>query len=456
MARVKVQLYGKMGFVIIETHPEQGAVLGESLFYGNRVLRPEEILNSAGSGNTTFIASGSSGGGPRPPVGSRIRSTDELDEGRFNLYFTDERAQDAVGAALTSSANVTLTYNDGSNTITADLTNTTVTPGTYGDVSHFPVVSVDAKGRVTGITLQAISGGGVAVWGTITGTLSDQADLQAALDERRSAAKRGAAAATTAPLPSCTYANGTAGVGATLTATANGAITVDGVGLSTGDVLLVKDQAADLENGPYVVTDTGTGATPFILTRDTCMDQNGELVAALVSVGPEGTANGSTLWICTSVTGSVVGTSPITFAQFTGGATYTDTGIMFSNGSLDASASAVGTTVADELRTMSVGTYNYAAKDWYLWVDPIPTTGDFELDVFLRGFGNTAPDTADSICGTDYPALAGNGTDFTESGDTTGWAGTAIGVGDMLVVRPRTNTAGVKHWVFLLKVRRNF
>ena len=39
-----------------------------------------------------------------------------------NLYFTDERAQDAVGTILTDTASVNLTYNDASNQITADVT----------------------------------------------------------------------------------------------------------------------------------------------------------------------------------------------------------------------------------------------------------------------------------------------------------------------------------------------
>ena len=35
-----------------------------------------------------------------------------------------------------------------------------VTPGSYGDASHAPVITVDAKGRITAVSSQAISGGG--------------------------------------------------------------------------------------------------------------------------------------------------------------------------------------------------------------------------------------------------------------------------------------------------------
>lgn len=50
------------------------------------------------------------------------RSTSDLPEGT-RLYFTDERAQDAVGTILTDSTSIDFTYNDGSNTITASTIN---------------------------------------------------------------------------------------------------------------------------------------------------------------------------------------------------------------------------------------------------------------------------------------------------------------------------------------------
>lgn len=56
--------------------------------------------------------------------------------------YTDEMAQDAVGGILASSANVTLTYNDGAPSIAADLTD-------VGTAGTYPKVTTDAKGRVT-------------------------------------------------------------------------------------------------------------------------------------------------------------------------------------------------------------------------------------------------------------------------------------------------------------------
>jgi hypothetical protein len=62
------------------------------------------------------------------------------------------------------------------------------------------------------------------------------------------------------------------GVGATLTATANGAIVVDGVSLSAGNRVMVNDQLNQIENGIYEVTDAGSISTPYILTRSTDAD----------------------------------------------------------------------------------------------------------------------------------------------------------------------------------------
>jgi hypothetical protein len=48
------------------------------------------------------------------------KTTDDLPEGSSNLYFTDERAQDAVGTAIEGANGVTVTYDDANDKITVD------------------------------------------------------------------------------------------------------------------------------------------------------------------------------------------------------------------------------------------------------------------------------------------------------------------------------------------------
>lgn len=87
-----------------------------------------------------------------------------------NLYFTDERAQDAIGAMI----NATLVYNDvtpslgraaiaGDITIPANSNASTLATvnsniGTFGDALNIPQVTVNGKGLITAITSNIIAG----------------------------------------------------------------------------------------------------------------------------------------------------------------------------------------------------------------------------------------------------------------------------------------------------------
>lgn len=69
------------------------------------------------------------GGGSTTPS---LRDTDSLPEGSINLYFTNERAQDAVGTILTDTATLDFTYNDAGNTVTGDVLNSPLLQGQNG------------------------------------------------------------------------------------------------------------------------------------------------------------------------------------------------------------------------------------------------------------------------------------------------------------------------------------
>jgi hypothetical protein len=127
--------------------------------------------------------------------------------------------------------------------------------------------------------------------------------------------KDAAIAATTADLPASTYANGASGVGATLTADANGAIPAqDGVSLSVNDRFLVKDQTAGLENGIYDVTQLGDGSNPWILTRVVDADESAEIDGAAIFV-QQGTASEDLAFVQTA-DAPTMGTTALSFSQF--------------------------------------------------------------------------------------------------------------------------------------------
>lgn len=133
-------------------------------------------------------------------------------------------------------------------------------------------------------------------------------------------------ASTTAPLAANTYANGTAGVGATLTGNANGALAAqDGVTLIAGDRLLVKDEVADLGNGIYVVTQVGSGGAPYILTRATDADSSTSTPAKIAPdifvFVSEGTNLADTGWVLSSNAPITMGTTGLDFSQFSSAGT---------------------------------------------------------------------------------------------------------------------------------------
>jgi hypothetical protein len=124
--------------------------------------------------------------------------------------------------------------------------------------------------------------------------------------------------ATTANL-NATYNNGASGVGSTLTnAGTQAALSIDGVALSVNDRVLVPFQSSQAQNGIYIVTNIGSGATNWILTRASDFDQ-----ASADEIGPgaitsisEGTVNANTNWLENGLGPFTVGTTPITFTLF--------------------------------------------------------------------------------------------------------------------------------------------
>lgn len=134
----------------------------------------------------------------------------------------------------------------------------------------------------------------------------------AALDFKQiknSPVKQPVRAVETTALPTNTYANGAfLGYGATLTATANGVLTVDGVTVALGDRILVTAEAAPANNGIYVVTTLGTASVPYVLTRATDADTNVKVYPGIqVQSTGDGTANKNESWELQNT-----GTTPLT------------------------------------------------------------------------------------------------------------------------------------------------
>lgn len=321
---------------------------------------------------------------------------------------TAQTLQISGGTALTSSAAGT--------TVTINLDNTAVTPAAYGSATQVGTFTVDQQGRLTaaGNTSIQIATSQVTNFDTQVRTnrldqmaaptasvsfnsqlITNLADPVSAQDAATKAyvdataqgliVKDSCRAATNAALPSYTYSNGTLGVGATITATANGALTIDtSVSVVATDRILVKNETTTNApyNGIYVVTDAGSVSTPFILTRAADMNQAGEFAGSFTFI-EEGTANADSGWVCTTDNPVTVGTTDITFVQFSGAGQITAGNGLSKTGNtldvnVDSRAAGTKTTaiVSDEVRidtawtgqntlttlgTITTGTWNATA-----------------------------------------------------------------------------------------------
>jgi hypothetical protein len=158
--------------------------------------------------------------------------------------------------------------------------------------------------------------------------------------------------ATAAALPTNTYNNGASGVGATLTATVNGALTVDGNAVTTSQRILVKNEVASANNGCYTVTSTGSAGTPYILTRATDFDTAaaGEIINNAYFFVTAGSVNIGSAYILSQTAAITVGTTALPFTLFsdqldyTGGTNINVTGLTISlTGTVAATNGGTGT-----------------------------------------------------------------------------------------------------------------
>lgn len=125
----------------------------------------------------------------------------------------------------------------------------------------------------------------------------------------------------------------------TIATALNAGDSIDGVTLAAGDRVLVKDQSTGSQNGIYLA-----GVTPI---RDFDMDQDGttavpaeEVLGAIVYV-IAGTTNGGTTWRNTNTTAPTLGTTALTFAQISAGASFATPAIVLGTAAAAGSAATV-------------------------------------------------------------------------------------------------------------------
>ena len=251
----------------------------------------------------------------------------------------------SLGGTITTLAGTSISGS--TNTLTnignASLTNSSVTVGTTA-------IALGASSlTLGGLTSVAVTQDPTSALQLATKQYVDAVAEGLHIHESCAAATPGTLASITGG--TVTYNNGTAGVGATLTLSV--ALTVlDGYTLLNGNRVLVKNEATQANNGIYTWATGGT-----VLTRATDFDTAAEMASGDFTFITNGTLYANTGWVQTDPV-TVVGTSPVTWIQFSGAGTYTAgtgltlTGTQFSITNTTVTAGAYGS--ATQVGTFTV------------------------------------------------------------------------------------------------------
>ena len=225
--------------------------------------------------------------------------------------------------------------------------------------------------------------------------------------------------ATASALAAVTYNNGNG----TLTADANGALTIDGVATVANDRVLIKNQASAVQNGIYKVTTIGSGSAAFVLTRSPDADTAAELTGGTFFFVEEGTANADNGYVATHNGTPTFGSTNIAFQQFSGagqisaGDALTKTGNTIDVAVDDSSIE----TNSDALRVKASGITNAMLAGSIAASKLAGSIGNSKLSNSSITVGDGSNTTAVALGGT-ITYAAGEGIDVTESSGTITYA----------------------------------
>lgn len=205
------------------------------------------------------------------------------------------------------SGNQTITFSgdasgSGATSVTLTLATVNSNVGSFGSSTAIPVITVDGKGRITSVSTTTPAPPAATAWGTITGTLSSQTDLQNALNLK-------------APIASPVF-TGTVGIGSPSTGLAKLHVSLDGTTpssalyTSTESILATSNAANPVRLAG--ASATATVAPQFISTRakgtlaSPTTVANGDRLLSIVAQGYNGSTIGNGAQIVFEVDGTPV------------------------------------------------------------------------------------------------------------------------------------------------------
>ena len=197
---------------------------------------------------------------------------------------------------------------------------------------------------------------------------------------------------------------------ANVTITAPG-VAIDGVTLTTGDRVLLKNQTTTAENGIYIYATSSTA-----MTRATDADTSAKVNAGMFTFAEQGTVNADSGWFLITDNPITLGTTGLTFTQFSGAGQITaGAGLTKTGNTLDVG----GTT-----NRISVGTDSIDIDSNYVGQASITTVGiigagTWQGTAVAVAFGGTGANTATAARANLSAAGVARGT-FTNANLTSG------------------------------------
>ena len=391
------------------------------------------LVNSTKS-NITITGNAISGLTITAENGVADSTTDNLSEGSNNLYFTDERAQDAIANAIAAGthSNITITYDDATNKFSfaaengvADSTTDNLSEGTTNKYFTNTRARDAVSAGDTSLIYNSVSGAFTAntsVLSTVAYVDQEISDVNNTIDaltttdiaegtnqyftETRARTSisagdnsltynsvSGVLTANTSTLATRAYVDSTAQgldvkasvrVATTANITLSGEQTIDGVSVVAGNRVLVKNQSTASENGIYVASASGWSRADDANTSD-------DVTAGMFTFVSEGTVNADSGWVLATNDTITLGTTGLTFTQFSGAGQVTAGAGLTKNGNtLDVVGTADRITVnADSIDISST----YAGQTSIVTLGTV-TTGTWQGNTIGVLYGGTGATTA--------------------------------------------------------------
>jgi hypothetical protein len=392
--------------------------------YGSATAIPTFTVDSKGR----LTAAGTASISTNLTVAADSGTADTVSLGSDTLTF-------AGGTGLDSAvSDNTITFNIDSTVTTLTGTQTLTNKTLTSPVMTTPSLGVATATSITGasgnLSITAASGNNtVSIAPTGTGTVDVNSKRISSLADPVNA-QDAATKAYVDAMQTGLDVKGSVRAATTANITLSDTQTIDGVALSAGDRVLVKDQSSGAQNGIYVVA---SGAS---WSRATDANSDAEVTSGMFTFVEEGTTNADSGWVLSTNGTITVGTTALTFAQFSGAGQITaGTGLSKSGNTLSISNTYVGQTSITTLGTIGTGTWQGTAVGPAYGgtgvannaANTITFTGNYSLGLTLTGNTSVTLPTSGTLVNSAVATLSS----LTSIGTigTGTWQGTTIATG---------------------------